>query len=60
MVLGERVQVRLVELAATVRVTVPLKLLREAIVIVDGPATPASTVSDGLFSRMKPGRLVIW
>ena len=45
MLVALRVQVRFVELVMTTRVTVPVKPLTGATVIVEVPATPALTVT---------------
>jgi hypothetical protein len=45
MVVEDRVQDRLVELVVTARVTVPVKPLTEATVMVEVPATPVFTLT---------------
>jgi hypothetical protein len=55
----DRVQDRLVELVITARVTVPVKPLRGAIVMVEVPAEPALTVTfAGLAVMLKLGAFV--
>jgi hypothetical protein len=56
MVVGLRLQERLVELVVTVRVTVPVKPFRGAMVMVEDPLTPALTVTlVGLDEMAKSG-----
>ena len=55
----DNVQTRLVEFVVTARVTVPVKPLRGATVIVEGPVTPAFNVAlVGVAVRAKSGALV--
>jgi hypothetical protein len=55
-VVDESLHERLVELAATVRLTVPAKPFRGAMVMVEDPPTPASTVTlVGLDEMVKSG-----
>jgi len=61
MLVDESVQPRLVEFVEAARVTVPVKPLRGATVIVDGPLTPAFNVTlVGLAVRLKSAALVTW
>jgi len=61
MVVELSVQVRLVELVVTARVTVPVNPLTGEMVIVDVAATPALTLMlVGLALMLKSGILVTW
>ena len=61
MLVEERLHVRLVELVVVDRVTVPVKPLSEATVIVEVAATPAFAVTVvGLAVIPKSGALVTW